>query len=64
MLWLSGGYLPRGDPCENVARDPPTEANIAIENNSQLARVSLLAMVVAWLCQQERRIRSINRNDH
>ncbi len=43
-----------------MAKHPPTEANMATENTRNSAKTVLLTMVVTWLCQPERKIRSIN----
>lgn len=43
-----------------MAKHPPTEDNTATEKTRYSARTVLLPMVVTWLCQPERRIRSIN----
>lgn len=54
------GDLPRDDCCKGMAKHPPTEANMATEKTRYSARTVLLTMVVPWLCQPERKIRSIN----
>lgn len=52
--------LPKCDPDEVVAKETPNEANTATENTRQAVRKRLLTMVVVWLCQTERKTRSIN----
>ena len=43
-----------------MAKHPPIEENTATEKTRYSARTVLLPMVVAWFCQPERKIRSIN----